>query len=384
MPTIYLKNENTLFFYYHEEIYQHSFDNFSEIIEEIKNDHKIKNCKISLILDFTKFYINFFNASEKTDKEEKESLALFLESEIEDYTEKNFVMKQFYLDHPQRKSMIFAIKREYINNISMILKKHNFILDVCKIDVLSVYEYFKDQNVSILNSGNDLSFILEIKDQKIKEFKIITMNEEDIHNIDSFDFIKEYENLIVLDSDMKNIETIFTGNTLYTSPNFYENNFFKFKKINIKPIFPYFIVLLVYFFINGLISYNKFETENKKIKQEIDQLQEELLNMKNNKENNDHTKELNELNEIIKSMRYQNHYKFFSFLIKEADKNIGYTKIIYDNNFWTIEGEADKFENIENFEEKLSKYAKNIELNFIKSENSSLIFQYKIGGILWN
>ena len=66
------------------------------------------------------------------------------------------------------------------------------------------------------------------------------------------------------------------------------------------------------------------------------------------------------------------------------NKNIGYTKIIYDNNFWTIEGEADKFENIENFEEKLSKYAKNIELNFIKSENSSLIFQYKIGGILWN
>ena len=186
------------------------------------------------------------------------------------------------------------------------------------------------------------------------------------------------------DSDIKNIETVFSGNALYTSPNFYENNFFKFNKINIKPFFSYFIVFLVYFFINGLISYNKFETENKKIKQEIDLLQEELLNMKNNTENSDHTKELNELNEIIKSMRYQNHYKFFSFLIKEADKNIGYTKIIYDNNFWTIEGEADKFENIENFEEKLSKYAKNIELNFIKSENSSLIFQYKIGGILWN
>lgn len=384
MPTIYLKNENTLFFYYHEEIYQYSFDNFSEIIEEIKNDHKIKNCKISLILDFTKFYISFFNASDKTDKEEKESLAFFLQSEIEDYTEKNFITKQFYLDHPQRKSMIFAVKREYINNISMLLKKHNFLLEECKIDVLSVYEYFKDQNVSILNSGSDLSFILEIKDQKIREFKIITMNEEDIHNIDSFDFIKEYGNLIILDSDIKNIETVFSGNALYTSPNFYENNFFKFNKINIKPFFSYFIVFLVYFFINGLISYNKFETENKKIKQEIDLLQEELLNMKNNKENSDYSKELNELNEIIKSMRYQNHYKFFSFLIKEADKNIGYTKIIYDNNFWTVEGEADKFENIENFEEKLNKYAKNIELNFIKSENSSLIFQYKIGEILWN
>ncbi len=384
MPTIYLKNENTLFFYYHEEIYQYSFDNFSEIIEEIKNDHKIKNCKISLILDFTKFYINFFNASDKSDKEEKESLAFFLQSEIEDYTEKNFITKQFYLDHPQRKSMIFAVKREYINNISMLLKKHNFLLEECKIDVLSVYEYFKDQNVSILNSGSDLSFILEIKDQKIREFKIITMNEEDIHNIDSFDFIKEYENLIILDSDIKNIETVFSGNALYTSPNFYENNFFKFNKINIKPFFSYFIVFLVYFFINGLISYNKFETENKKIKQEIDLLQEELLNMKNNKENSDYSKELNELNEIIKSMRYQNHYKFFSFLIKEAEKNIGYTKIIYDNNFWTVEGEADKFENIENFEEKLNKYAKNIELNFIKSENSSLIFQYKIGEILWN
>ena len=49
-----------------------------------------------------------------------------------------------------------------------------------------------------------------------------------------------------------------------------------------------------------------------------------------------------------------------------------------------FEGEADKFETIEKFEDKLNNYAKNMELNFIKNENSLLIFQYKIGEVLWN
>lgn len=383
MLTIYLKSDKTLFLAHKENIYKYSFDNFSEVIGKIVTEHKINKQKVSLILDFTKFYINFFNASGTTSKEEKESLSLFLNQEIENYTNKNFITRQFYLDHPQRKSIILSIKREYLSNIQFILKKYNLIPNEYKIDMLSIYEYFKNQDISILNLRDDLSFILDIKDYRIEEFKILTINTEDAENINNFDFIEEYENLFILDSNIKNIEVIFSGNLLYSAPNFLEKNFFYSKNINIKPILPYFIVLLFYFFINSLISHDKLEIENKKIKEEIDFLQQELLNLKNNNEI-DYSKELKELNEIIKTMKYQNYYKFFNFLIKETNKNIGFTKIIYENNSWTIEGEADKFENIEIFEERLNNYTKNMELNFIKNENSLLIFQYKIGEILWN
>ena len=60
------------------------------------------------------------------------------------------------------------------------------------------------------------------------------------------------------------------------------------------------------------------------------------------------------------------------------------SKIIYENNFWTIEGDSLKFKNIEKFEIKLARYAQNIELIFIKSRSKLLTFQYKIGDIIWN
>ena len=383
MLTVYLKSDKTIFLYHEEKIYKYSFDNLSEILEKIVTEHKINKEKVSLILDFTIFYINFFNASGTTSKEEKESLSQFLSQEIENYTDKNFITKQFYLDHPQRKSIILSISREYLTNIQFILKKYNLTLNECKVDMLSIYEYFKNQDISILNLGDNLSFILEIKFHRIEEFKIVTINVDDIENLNNYDFIKNYENLFILSPDIENIEVIFSGNSLYSEPNFLEKNFFYSKKINIKPILPYFIVLLFYFFVNSLISYNNLEVENKKIKEEIDFLQQELLNLRNNNEI-DYSKELKELNEIIETMKYQNYYKLFNFLIKESNKNIGFTKIIYDDKFWTIEGEADKFETIEKFEDKLNNYAKNMELNFIKNENSLLIFQYKIGEVLWN
>lgn len=107
MLEIYLKSENRLFLKYHEEIAAYTFDNILEVINDIKNKYGIKR-KVSLILDFSRFYISFFEAPSSNSKEEQNLLKSFLSDEIENYSIKNFITKQFYLDHPLRKSLVFV------------------------------------------------------------------------------------------------------------------------------------------------------------------------------------------------------------------------------------------------------------------------------------
>ena len=70
MLDIYLKSETRLFLKYHEEITAYTFDNILEVINDIKNKYDVKKEKVSLILDFSRFYISFFEAPSSDTKEE--------------------------------------------------------------------------------------------------------------------------------------------------------------------------------------------------------------------------------------------------------------------------------------------------------------------------
>ena len=383
MLEIYLKSEKKLFLKYHEEITAYTFDNILEVINDIKNKYGVKKEKVSLILDFSRFYISFFEAPSSNSKEEQNLLKSFLSDEIENYSIRNFITKQFYLDHPLRKSLIFCIRKEFIANLAVLLKKYGLTLTECKADIIGIYRYYENTDISVLTLGDELSSFISVKDKNIQSFKSLNLNINDSDHMDSFEFVNDNETMIILDYKPENIEIIFKGCELSKDINFLNSRISVFKNIKIKNIFPYFLIILIYIFLNFFLSTNDLEKRNNEIKNEADIIQQSLLAAKN--ENiPDYSKELNELNEIIRNMKYQNHYKFLRFLIDESNPDTGFSKIIYDNGFWTIEGDSVKFKNIEKFEMKLGKYAQNIELIFIKSRNRLLTFQYKIGDIIWN
>ena len=383
MLEIYLKSEKRLFLKYHEEITAYTFDNILEVINDIKNKYDVKKEKVSLILDFSRFYISFFEAPSSDTKEEQNLLKSFLSDEIENYNIKDFITKQFYLDHPLRKSLVFCIRRDFITNIAALLKKYGFIITECKADIIGIYRYYENTDISVLTFGDELSSFLTVQDRNIQGFKSLNLNINDSDSINSYEFVNDDETMIILDYQPENIEIIFKGCELSSDINFLKIHTPVFKNIKMKNIFPYFLIILIYILLNLFLSTNRLEKKNNEIKNEVDIIQQSFLAAKN--ENiPDYSKDLNELNEIIRSMKYQNHYKFLKFLIKESNTDTGFSKIIYDNNFWTIEGDSSKFKNIEKFEIKLARYAQNIELIFIKSRSKLLTFQYKIGDIIWN
>ena len=383
MLQIYLKSENRLFLKYHEEIAAYTFDNILEVINDIKNKYGIKKEKVSLILDFSRFYISFFEAPSSNSKEEQNLLKSFLSDEIENYSIKNFITKQFYLDHPLRKSLVFCIRRDFIANLAALLKKYGFIITECKADIIGIYRYYENEDVSVLTFGDELSSFLSVRNRNIQGFKSLNLNINDSDNINSYEFVNDDETMIILDYQPENIEIIFKGCELSNDINFLNTRIPIFKNIKMKNIFPYFLIILICILLNLFLSTNELEKKNDEIKNEVETIQQSFLAAKN--ENiPDYSKDLNELKEIIQNMKYQNHYKFLKFLIEESNTDTGFSKIIYENNFWTIEGDSLKFKNIEKFEIKLARYAQNIELIFIKSRSKLLTFQYKIGDIIWN
>lgn len=360
-------------------ISEYIFENILEVLNDIKNKYKIKKEKISLILDFSKFYISFFEAGDL----EQTALKSFLSSEIENYNNRDFITKQFYLDHPQRKSLVFCIKKDFISNLVSLFKKTGFVITDCKIDIMGIYRYYENSNISVLTLGDETSSFISIQNRSIHSFKSLNINIDDDSSIDSYEFVNDDEEMTVLNYQPQNIEIIFKGSELTSDINFLNHHAPVFKNIRLKNLLPYILIILIYFFINSFLSTKELEENNNKIKSENNTIQNRLLNAKN--ENiPDYSKDISELTEIIKNMKYHNHYKFLRFLIDESSIDTGFSKIIYENNMWIIEGDSIKFKNIEKLEIKLGKYAQNLELIFIKSRDKLLTFQYKIGDIIWD
>ena len=383
MLKIYLKSEKRLFLEYEGVITAYTFDNILEAVKDIKNKYGIKKKKVSLILDFSKFYISFFEAPDSDTKREQSLLKSFLLDEIEGYNTRNFITKQFYLDHPLRKSLVFCIRKDFISNLVFLLKKYGFIITECKIDIMGVYRYYENTDISVLTFGDELSSFISIQDKSIQSFKSMNLTIDDKDNVNSYEFVTDNETMTVLDYQPENLEVIFRGCELSEDLNFLKSHTAILKSLKINNIFPYILIIFIYFFLNSFLSTNELEKRNNEMKNEIDTIQQNFLAAKN-KNIPDYSKDINELNDIIQNMKYQNHYKFLRFLISESNTDTGFSKIIYDNNFWLIEGDSVKFKNVEKLEIKLGKYAQNIELIFIKSRNKLLTFQYKIGDIIWD
>ncbi|MCP1225157.1 hypothetical protein [Sebaldella sp. S0638] len=383
MLKIYLKSEKRLFLEYEGTITAYTFDNILETVKDIKNKYGIKKKKVSLILDFSKFYISFFEAPDSDAKREQSLLKSFLSDEIEDYNTRNFITKQFYLDHPLRKSLVFCIKKDFISNLVFLLKKYGLVVTECKVDIMGVYKYYENTDISVLTFGDELSSFISIQDKSIQSFKSMNLTIDDKDSVNSYEFVTDNETMTVLDYQPENLEVIFKGCELSDDLNFLKSRTAILKSLKINNIFPYILIIFIYFFLNSFLSTNELEKRNNEMKNEIDTIQQNFLAAKN-KNIPDYSKDINELNDIIQNMKYQNHYKFLRFLISESNTDTGFSKIIYDNNFWLIEGDSVKFKNVEKLEIKLGKYAQNIELIFIKSRNKLLTFQYKIGDIIWD
>ena len=377
MLKIYLKRDKRLFLEYQNEVLAYTFDNILDALNDIKNKYEINKEQVSLILDFSRFYISFFETPDSDSKKEQSSLKAFLSEEIENYNNRDFITRQFYLDHPQRKSLVFCIRKDFTVNLAALFKKAGFIINECKIDIMGIYRYYENNNISVLTLGDEISSFISIQNRNIHSFNSLNLNIDDNSAINSYEFVDDNEEMIILGYQPENIEIIFKGCDLSNDINFIKSHTSVFKDIKIKSVFPYISIILIYFFINSFLSTGELEKRNFKIKGDIDTLQQNLLAVKN--ENIiDYIKDLAELNEIVQNMKYHNHYKFIVFLINESNKDIGFSKIIYDNNFWVIEGDSIKFKNIEKLEIKLGKYAQNLELIFIKSRSKLLTFQYKI------
>ena len=248
---------------------------------------------------------------------------------------------------------------------------------------MGVYRYYENTDISVLTFGDELSSFISIQDKSIQSFKSMNLTIDDKDNVNSYEFVTDNETMTVLDYQPENLEVIFRGCELSEDLNFLKSHTAILKSLKINNIFPYILIIFIYFFLNSFLSTNELEKRNNEMKNEIDTIQQNFLAAKN-KNIPDYSKDINELNDIIQNMKYQNHYKFLRFLISESNTDTGFSKIIYDNNFWLIEGDSVKFKNVEKLEIKLGKYAQNIELIFIKSRNKLLTFQYKIGDIIWD
>ena len=396
---IYIRSEEKIYLFIEEKIYFYENQDLSSVLESLDEYSLSEEVEISLILHFSYLKIegmetdyednnikNIENFDDKieengTHKLEKISFKgnfrweILKEKIFWKMKEMKYLKKKFFLNHIEDKYVTFGIEKKKIEEFKNVFKQEKKKLLDIKVDVTSIYNYNKNEDIEILTIGERKSLRFVIEDSKISEFEEIDLKIDDLENLEEYDF-----------SDMKtvglsedNLKEIFLGTELYEEPNFLKKEKFfddkNLKKFEVKDVAVILMIGAGYIFLQNLIPLEREKAKNERLKNETKKLEKEYLSKKNEKLP-DYSKELSLLEEVDSNITRKEYYSFIKFLIENSRNGVDYTKINYSDNKWIIQGTVNKFENFEKFENNLERKYSNTELGYLKDNDEEIVFEY--------
>lgn len=404
---IYIRSEEKIYLFIEEKIYFYENQDLSSVLESLDEYSLSEEVEISLILHFSYFKIegmetdyednnikNIENFDDEIEEnvegniEENETQKLAKISFKENFRweilkekilwkmkEMKYLKKKFFLNHIEDKYVTFGIEKKKIEEFKNVFKQEKKKLLDIKVDVASIYNYNKNEDIEILTIGERKSLRFEVEDSKISEFEEIDLKIDDLENLEEYDF-----------SDMKtvglsedNLKEIFLGTELYEEPNFLKKEKFfeskNLKKFEIKDVAVILLIGASYIFLQNLIPLEREKSKNERLKNETKKLEKEYLSKKNEKLP-DYSKELSLLEEVDSNITRKEYYSFIKFLIENSRNGVDYTKINYSDNKWIVQGTVNKFENFEKFENNLERKYSGTELGYLKDNDEEIVFEY--------
>ena len=400
---IYIRSEEKIYLFIEEKIYFYENQDLSSILESLDEYSLSEEVEISLILHFSYFKIegmetdyednniknieNFDDEIEEnieengTQKLEKISFKenfrweILKEKILWKMKEMKYLKKKFFLNHIEDKYVTFGIEKKKIEEFKNVFKQEKKKLLDIKVDVASIYNYNKNEDIEILTIGERKSLRFEVEDSKISELEEIDLKIDDLENLEEYDF-----------SDMKtvglsedNLKEIFLGTELYEEPNFLKKEKFfenkNLKKFEVKDVAVILLIGASYTFLQNLIPLEREKAKNERLKNETKKLEKEYLSKKNEKLP-DYSKELSLLEEVDSNITRKEYYSFIKFLIENSRNGVDYTKINYSDNKWIVQGTVNKFENFEKFENNLEGKYSSTELGYLKDNDEEIVFEY--------
>ena len=404
---IYIRSEEKIYLFIEEKIYFYENQDLSSVLESLDEYNLSEKVEISLILHFSYFKIEGMEKDYKDNNIKNiENFDDEIEENIEGNIEKNgtqklekisfkenfgweilkekillkmkemkYSKKKFFLNHIENKYVTFGIEKKKIEEFKNVFKQEKKKLLDIKVDIASIYNYNKNEDIEILTIGERKSLRFEVEDSKISEFEEIDLKIDDLENLEEYDF-----------SDMKtvglsedNLKEIFLGTELYEEPNFLKKEKFfedkNLKKFEVKDVAVILLIGASYIFLQNLIPLEREKAKNERLKNETKKLEKEYLSKKNEKLP-DYSKELSLLEEIDSNITRKEYYSFIKFLIENSRNGVDYTKINYSDNKWIVQGTVNKFENFEKFENNLEGKYLNTELGYLKDNNEEITFEY--------
>ena len=404
---IYIRSEEKIYLFIEEKIYFYENQDLSSVLESLDEYNLSEKVEISLILHFSYFKIEGMEKDYKDNNIKNiENFDDEIEENIEGNIEKNgtqklekisfkenfgweilkekillkmkemkYSKKKFFLNHIENKYVTFGIEKKKIEEFKNVFKQEKKKLLDIKVDIASIYNYNKNEDIEILTIGERKSLRFEIEESKINEFEEIDLKIDDLENLEEYDF-----------SDMKtvglsedNLKEIFLGTELYEEPNFLKKEKFfedkNLKKFEVKDVAVILLIGASYIFLQNLIPLEREKAKNERLKNETKKLEKEYLSKKNEKLP-DYSKELSLLEEIDSNITRKEYYSFIKFLIENSRNGVDYTKINYSDNKWIVQGTVNKFENFEKFENNLEGKYLNTELGYLKDNNEEITFEY--------
>lgn len=404
---IYIRSEEKIYLFIEEKIYFYENQDLSSVLESLDEYSLSEEVEISLILHFSYFKIegmetdyednnikNIENFDDKieenvegnieengTHKLEKISFKgnfrweILKEKILWKMKEMKYLKKKFFLNHIEDRYVTFGIEKKKIEEFKNVFKQEKKKLLDIKVDVASIYNYNKNEDIEILTIGERKSLRFEVEDSKISEFEEIDLKIDDLENLEEYDF-----------SDMKtvglsedNLKEIFLGTELYEEPNFLKKEKFfenkNLKKFEVKDVAVILLIGAGYIFLQNLIPLEREKAKNERLKNETKKLEKEYLSKKNEKLP-DYSKELSLLEEVDSNITRKEYYSFIKFLIENSRNGVDYMKINYSDNKWIVQGTVNKFENFEKFENNLERKYSNTELGYLKDNDEEIVFEY--------
>lgn len=362
---VYIRTENRIYAFVEDEIILYEDEELSEVLENLKTDYFWGENEVEaiVILHFSYF---IFNENEKNIKNNNIN---FLKNLL------SYRKEKFYMNFTENLFMDIFLEKREIKRIKDTFRKYGWKLCKIKTDFDCLYNYFKDRNMEILQLGEKESIRFVIEDRKISEIEKLELKIEDLGNVDEFDF----GDMKVIEVEEENIKSIFMGEELFESPNFIGKSQINLNmnKITVKDIFLIIVVLSGIMFSGYLIPLKKEKKKNEEIRKEIKIKENNYLRTKSEKIP-DYSEELEILGEINDSMKRKEYYSLIKFLIDNSIYGIDYTKIEYENRKWTVQGEISNFDFFQKFEKNIEKKYKDIELGYIKDEDTVTLFEYSI------
>ena len=364
---IYVRSKNKIYIQINDEILFFENQEIDDVIENIKDEFDLDdNIEIDIIIHFD--FVNFISNNENNLKylEKLKNIMKYKEEKI-------------YFNMLENTYINCYFDRKEIEKYKIKIKNMKCKLKSIKIDFLGLYNKYKNENIEILQVGENESIRIKIESGKIEEFEKIDLNLKDIEDRENFDF----GDMKVFTETEEEIKEIFLGDEMYENPNFLSKKEFKLSKDLLKidwklrdSIFTILIIMGIIGTLN-MFSFKQIEKENDEIQKIIKEKEKKYIKTKEEKLP-EYSKEIELLTEITGQIVRKEYYSFIKFLIESSKDKVSYIKILYENKQWTIQGEIENFKNFELFEKKLKLKYKNVELSYLKDRDEVTVFEYKI------